>query len=427
MRARDPPIQAECRPNVAIQSLDTLLEATSVAGRRVFVRADLNVPLADGQISDDSRIRASLPTLQRLIAAGARIVLASHLGRPKGQRNPALSLAPVALALEKALEKALQEAPNDTSAGPHHSKVHFASDCVGDDVTKAVDELADGEILLLENLRFHAAETENDPDFAEALAGLADVYVNDAFGTAHRAHASTAGMVPFVSQVAAGLLLQRELDALKSALDPERPFVCFLGGAKVSDKLGVLEALIERADTIGVGGAMAYTFLAAQGEPVGRSLVEMDRLEDANRILARARSRGCELMLPTDHVVATRVEEGAPAQIVTKIPDDSMGVDIGPETAERYAAAARQARTILWNGPMGVFEIDAFSHGTERVAHAVAESDGRSIVGGGDSLAAVHKVGVGAQIDHLSTGGGASLAFVQGLTLPGVAALERPQ
>jgi phosphoglycerate kinase len=407
---------------VAIQSLDSLLEASPVAGRRVFVRADLNVPLADGRISDDSRIRASLPTLQRLVAAGARIVLASHLGRPKGQRDPALSLAPVALALREALEEARQDTHPDSS----HSKVHFVSDCVGDEVTKAVDDLADGEILLLENLRFHAAETENDPDFARALASLADVYVNDAFGTAHRAHASTAGMVPFVEQAAAGLLLQREIDALKTALDPERPFVCFLGGAKVSDKLGVLEALIERADTVGVGGAMAYTFLAARGEPVGRSLVELDRLDDANRILARARERNCELMLPTDHVVTTRVEDGAPAQIVKTIPDDSMGVDIGPETAERYAAAADRARTILWNGPMGVFEIDAFSRGTERVARAVAASEGRSIVGGGDSLAAVNKVGVGGEIDHLSTGGGASLEFVQGLTLPGVAALERP-
>jgi len=415
LRALAPPIQAECRPIVAIQSLDTLLDASPVAGRRVFVRADLNVPLRDGQIGDDSRIRASLPTLERLSAAGARIILASHLGRPKGQRNPALSLAPLVPALDKML------------AGSLRSKVHFASDCVGEEVTRAVEALEDGEILLLENLRFHAAETENDPEFARALAQLADVYVNDAFGTAHRAHASTAGMVPFVEQAAAGLLLQQELDALRAALDPERPFVCFLGGAKVSDKLGVLEALIERADTIGVGGAMAYTFLAARGEPTGRSLVEPDRLEDANRMLARAEKRPCELMLPTDHIVATRVEEGAPARTVTTIPADSIGVDIGPATAERYAAVALRARTILWNGPMGVFEIDAFSHGTERVAQAVAASDARSIVGGGDSLAAVHKVGVGAEIDHLSTGGGASLEFVQGLTLPGVAALERPQ
>jgi phosphoglycerate kinase len=395
---------------VAIQSLDALLDASPLAGRRVFVRADLNVPLADGKITDDSRIRASLPTLERLIAADARVILASHLGRPKGQRVPGLSLAPVASALGAALG----------------ATVHFAEDCVGASVSKAVDRLPKGEILLLENLRFHAAETQNDADFAGALASLADVYVNDAFGTAHRAHASTTGMVPHVQAVAAGLLLQRELDALAVTLDPERPFVCFLGGAKVSDKLGVLEALIEKADTVGVGGAMAYTFLAAQGEEVGRSLVEPDRFEDARRIMASAQARGCDLLLPSDHVVTTRVEEGAPAEIVTKIPGDSMGVDIGPETAERYADAARDARTILWNGPMGVFEIDAFARGTERVARAVAASDARSIVGGGDSLAAVNKAGVGAEISHLSTGGGASLEFIQGLTLPGVAALDRP-
>ncbi len=407
---------------MAIQSLDALLAAIPVAGKRVFVRADLNVPMADGQIADDSRILASLPTLQRLLAADARIVLASHLGRPRGQREATLSLAPIALAIERALATARGQAG---TASPH-PKVRFASDCVGDEARKAVDELADGEILLLENLRFHAAETENDPDFARALASLADVYVNDAFGTAHRAHASTTGMVPFVEQTAAGLLLERELDALQALLDPVRPFVCLLGGAKVSDKLGVLEALLERADTIAVGGAMAYTFLAARGDRVGRSRLEPDRLDDAKRILERARERGCELLLPSDHVVTTQIEPAARAQTVTTIPDDSMGVDIGPETAERYATAALQAGTILWNGPMGIFEIDAFSQGTERVARAVAKSNARSIVGGGDSLAAVKKIGVGAEIDHLSTGGGATLDFVQGLTLPGVAALEQP-
>jgi phosphoglycerate kinase len=268
---------------------------------------------------------------------------------------------------------------------------------------------------------------EKKDTFARKIADLGDVYVNDAFGTAHRAHASTAGMVPFVPHVAAGLLLQAELDALSSTLDPERPFVCFLGGAKVSDKLGVLEALIERADLIGVGGAMAYTFLASRGEPTGRSLVESERLDDARRMLTRADECQCELLLPSDHVVSQRIEEGAEGQIVTTIPDDSMGVDIGPETSDRYARAAAKARTILWNGPMGVFEIDAFSHGTERLARALAASPARTIVGGGDSLAAVHKVGVGAQIDHLSTGGGASLEFVQGLALPGVVALDREE
>ncbi len=394
-----------------IQSLETLIEKVDLRGRRVFVRADLNVPLKDGRITDDSRIRASQPTLERLREAGARIILASHLGRPKGQRVPALSLAPVAEALAERLD----------------SPVHFVADCIGDAVEAAVARLADGEILLLENLRFHAGETANDPEFARALARLADIYVNDAFGTAHRAHASTAGMVPFVEHVAAGLLMQKELDALGAALDPERPFVCFLGGAKVSDKLGVLEALIERADTIGVGGAMAYTFLLARGEPVGRSLVEPERRDDAERMLARATERGCRLMLPTDHVVCDRIEQPTSIQTVQTIPENMMGVDIGPETADRYAEAALAARTILWNGPMGIFEIDEFSKGTERLAHAVASSKGRSIVGGGDSLAAVNKVGVAADIDHLSTGGGASLEFVQGLTLPGLAALDRPR
>ena len=379
------------------------------------MRADLNVPQKHGKIADDSRIRASLPTLERLLEADARILLASHLGRPKGQRDPGLSLEPIAAAISASLS-------NTTP-----TEVHFVGDCVGDEVSAAADSLAPGEILLLENLRFHRQETENDPEFAEALAGLADIYVNDAFGTAHRVHASTVGMVGFVPRVAAGLLLQSELDALSTTLNPDRPFVCFLGGAKVSDKLGVLEALIERADTIAVGGAMAYTFLAARGEATGRSLVESERLDDAKRMMARAEERGCELLLPTDHVVTREIEDGAEARTVETIPEGFIGIDIGPKTAERYAAAAARARAILWNGPMGVFEIDAFSRGTERLARAVAESSARTIVGGGDSLAAVHKVGVGADIDHLSTGGGASLEFVQGLELPGVLALDREE
>ncbi|MFO0687684.1 MAG: phosphoglycerate kinase [Myxococcota bacterium] len=394
---------------MSIRSLEALLKTTELRGRRVFVRADLNVPLKGGQISDDSRIRASLPTLRKLLAAGARVVLASHLGRPKDAPDPKLSLAPVAQALAAALGVPVTLAP----------------DCVGPEVEAAVARLGSGEVLLLENLRFHREETKNEPGFARALASLADVYVNDAFGTAHRAHASTAGMVAHVPIVAAGDLLAEEVEALSAALHPERPFVCFLGGAKVSDKLGVLEALIERADSVAVGGAMAYTFLAARGEPIGRSLVEPDRFDDARRMLARAEARGCALLLPTDHVVSDRVETGALAEVVTTIPADRLGVDIGPQTAARYAAAAASARTILWNGPMGVFEIDAFSKGTESLARAVAASPARSIVGGGDSLAAVAKVGVGDRIGHLSTGGGASLEFVQGLTLPGIAALDR--
>ncbi len=403
----------ECQPIVAIQSLEALLDESPIIGQRVFVRADLNVPLQHGTITDDSRIQASLPTLERLIQAGARIVLASHLGRPKGKRDPSLSLEPIATALAEALSARCQ------------TRVHFIHDCVGEAVSAAVDQLAAGEILLLENLRFHAAETNNDPEFAQALAALADVYVGDAFGTAHRAHASIEAMVRHVERAAAGLLLQSELDALQTTLEPDRPFVCFLGGAKVSDKLGVLEALIERADTIGVGGAMAYTFLAARGEATGRSLIEPERFDDARRMIARAEQRQCQLLLPIDHVVSPGLEEGPEAQTVTIIPENYMGVDIGPQTADRYALAASKAAAILWNGPMGVFEIDAFSHGTERLARAVAASKGRTIVGGGDSLAAVNKVGVGAQIDHLSTGGGASLEFVQGLPLPGVIVLDR--
>jgi phosphoglycerate kinase len=380
-----------------------------VAGQRVFVRADLNVPMDGGAIVDDTRIRASLPTLRRLLDAGARVVLASHLGRPKGERVAGLSLRPVAEALGKHLGLT----------------VGFADDCVGDVAAAAVDALAEGDILLLENLRYHAAETKNEPEFARALAALADVYVNDAFGTAHRAHASTAGMVEHVPVAAAGDLLRSEIEHLGAVLEPTRPLLCVLGGAKVSDKLGVLEALAERADVLVVGGAMAYTFLAARGEPTGQSLVEPDRIDDAKRLLDRCASYGRRLLLPTDHVVARSLDADAETQVVETIPDGWMGVDIGPETAAAYAQEATAARTILWNGPMGVFEIDAFAKGTERVAEAVASSEAFSVVGGGDSLAAVNKLGVADRIDHLSTGGGASLEYVQGLALPGIAALEK--
>ena len=393
---------------MSIPSLDSLLEGDGVRGQRVFVRADLNVPLADGKISDDTRIRASLPSLKRLQAGGARIVLASHLGRPKGERKPELSLRPVAEALAAELRD-----------------VCFCEETVGPVAEKAVASLSDGSTLLLENLRFDAREESNDPEFAAQLAALADVYVNDAFGTAHRAHASTVGVPALVDRVAAGDLLLAELQHLSVALEPERPFLCLLGGSKVSDKLGVLEALAPRADVLAIGGAMAYTFLAARGEGTGSSLVEHDRIEDAKRVEAAAHKAGRKLLLPTDHVVARALEADAETQIVATIPDGFMGLDIGPDTAERYAEQATQAKTILWNGPMGVFEMDAFASGTERVAKAVAASSATSIVGGGDSIAAINKLGLGAEISHLSTGGGASLEFVQGLELPGVKALER--
>jgi len=395
---------------MAVLDLDALIATHGgVRGRRVFVRADLNVPIQGGVVGDDSRIRASLPTLRRLLEAGARVVLASHLGRPKGKPRPELSLRPVAGRLSELLGR----------------PVAFAPDCVGPAAEEAASRLRDGELLLLENLRFHPEEEKNDPAFAEALAALADVYVNDAFGTAHRAHASTAGMVPHVGRAAAGDLLRDELRHLSVILDPKRPLLCVLGGAKVSDKLAVLEALAGRADVIAIGGAMAYTFLRAQGQPTGDSLVEAERLEDARRVLEVARRAGRRLLLPSDHVVARELAEGAETRVVQRIPDGWKGVDIGPETAAAYGAEAAQAATIFWNGPMGVFEIPAFARGTEALARAVADSSAVSVVGGGDSLAAINRLGLGPRIGHLSTGGGASLEYVQGLVLPGVAALER--
>jgi len=395
---------------VAIASLDDWLDAApGLAGRRVLVRADLNVPLRDSAITDDTRIRASLPTLRRLLDARARVIVCSHLGRPKGQPDPAFSLRPVRARLEERLGQA----------------VAFAEDCVGDSAARAVGALRDGELLLLENLRFHAGETSNDPAFAKALAELADVYVNDAFGTAHRAHASTVGVPEQLVQVAAGDLLRSELAHLDAVLHPVAPFLCLLGGAKVSDKLGVLEVMVERAQVIAVGGAMAYTFLRAVGKPTGRSLVEEQRIDAARRILQAAERSGRALLLPSDHVVVSEIDAAAERSTVSEIPADRLAVDIGPETAKRYAEKASKARTIFWNGPMGVFEVEPFAAGTVAVARAVAASPAHSVVGGGDSLAAVNRAGVADQIDHLSTGGGASLEYIEGRTLPGVAALER--
>jgi phosphoglycerate kinase len=392
---------------LAVRTLDDLIHE-GVAGQRVFVRADLNVPVKDGEVGDDTRIRATIPTLEKLLEAGGRVVLASHLGRPKGKPDPKYTLAPVAKRLGALLGR----------------PVAFAPECIGDETESAVANLAEGSVLLLENLRFHAEEEKNDRGFAAELAKLADVYVNDAFGTAHRAHASTVGMVPLVKVRGAGDLLRAELEHLRGILTPERPFLCLLGGAKVSDKLAVLEAMVQRADVVCVGGAMAYTFLRAQGKPVGTSLVETEREADARRVLDVAKQSGHELLLPVDHVVAQKLEAGAKAKTVREIPDGWMGLDIGPQTARLYADRAARAKTIFWNGPMGVFEIDAFAKGTEAVARAVAASGALSVVGGGDSLAAVNKVGVADRITHCSTGGGASLEFVEGRTLPGVAALE---
>ena len=381
----------------------------SLRGRRVFLRADLNVPLDGNRVRDDTRIRASLGTLTRLLNEGASVILASHLGRPKGQVNPSLSLAPVAARLSELI-------PNP---------VHFIADCIGKEAQTAAAALSPGEVLVLENLRFHPGETENDPKFAEELAQLAEAYVNDAFGTAHRAHASTVGIVHHLPDAVAGDLLRAELSHLGVVLEPQRPLLCLLGGAKVSDKMGVLRALSERADVLAIGGAMAYTFLAAKGHSVGQSLVETDRIDDSLSIMEAAKTNQCKLLLPTDHVIARGLEEDSETRIESEIPEGWMGVDIGPMTATAYAHEAKLAQTIMWNGPMGVFEIVSFASGTREVAQAVAGASATSVVGGGDSLAAINQLELGDQINHLSTGGGASLEFIQGLTLPGVAALEK--
>ncbi len=392
---------------MAVPGLDGLLSA-DLRGTRVLVRADLNVPLHRGTIGDDTRIRACLPTLKKLLRAGARVVIVSHLGRPGGERRPEWSLRPVAPRLAQLLA----------------TGVSFSEDCVGKSARAAVDRLGAGQILLLENLRFHAGEEENDRDFARALAALADAYVNDAFGAAHRAHASTTGIVPYFSHAVAGDLLASELRHLQVVREPQRPLLAILGGAKVSSKLGVLEALSSHAEVIAIGGAMAYTFLAALGEPTGKSLVEDERMDDARRVMETAGSGGARILLPTDHVIAERVEAGAPSRVVESIPDGWLGVDIGPATARAYAGEAASARTVFWNGPMGVFEIESFATGTRTVAEGVAGSQAASVVGGGDSLAAIQSLGLAERITHLSTGGGASLEYVQGIELPGVAVLE---
>ncbi|MCL4814020.1 MAG: phosphoglycerate kinase [Vicinamibacteraceae bacterium] len=382
-----------------------------LAGRKVFIRVDFNVPLKSGTIKDDTRIRASLPTITYVIGQGATAILASHLGRPKGKPNPEMSLRPVAARLGELLGR----------------PVTFAEDCVGEAAEHAIAEAGPNGVVLLENLRFHPEEEKNDAEFAKALAALADVYVNDAFGSAHRAHASTEGIVRHVKEAAAGFLMANEVAYLGKALEsPDRPFVAILGGAKVSDKLEVIQNLLGKVDALLIGGAMAYTFLKAQGKPVGKSLVEEELVDEARTILADAAGKGLTFELPSDHVVAERLEAGVPAETLD-VGDaaigDRMGLDIGPKTAARYAAVIADAKTVVWNGPMGVFEIDAFASGTMAVAKAVADVDATTIIGGGDSIAAVAKAGVSDRISHISTGGGASLEFLGGRTLPGVAVL----
>jgi phosphoglycerate kinase len=384
-------------------------------GKRVFIRVDFNVPVDNGTVGDDTRIRASLPTIAYALEQGAAVViLASHLGRPKGQPNPKYSLKPVAAKL----------------AGLVKSTVTFAEDCIGPAAEAAVDKAqkAGGGVVLLENLRFHAEEEKNDPVFAKQLASLADLYVNDAFGAAHRAHASVVGIVKFLPRAAAGLLMEKELEYLGRVLNaPERPLVAILGGAKVSDKIDVIRNFLSRVDKLIIGGAMAYTFFKANGVPVGRSLVEDDKQDAAREIEAKARKRGLQLGLPVDHVVADKidaVESKETLSVGDPAIGNRMGLDIGPDTVKAYTAMLSDAKTVVWNGPMGVFEVPAFAEGTNAIARAVAAVNGTTIVGGGDSIAAVNQAGVADRITHMSTGGGASLEFLGGRTLPGVEALS---
>ncbi|HTA45898.1 MAG TPA: phosphoglycerate kinase [Bryobacteraceae bacterium] len=375
-------------------------------GKRVFIRVDFNVPLANAgqEITSDKRIRASLPTINYALDHGAGVVLASHLGRPKGKPNPEMSMKPVAKKLEELLGKPVKLAP----------------DCVGPAVEAMLPK--PGEVLLLENLRFHAQEEANAPAFSQQLARLCDVYVNDAFGSAHRAHASTVGMIQYVKQAAAGLLMDQELKYLSMVTtNPARPCVALLGGAKVSDKIEVIENLSKVVDKVLIGGAMAYTFLKSQGEPIGKSLVEDDKVELASTLLKQF---GSKLVLPIDHVVASEPKEDAEHETVTRIPADKMGLDIGEKTIAKYSEIIRGAKTIVWNGPMGVFEKPPFDRGTMALAKAVAESGATTVVGGGDSEKAIKSAGVTSKISHVSTGGGASLEFLSGLELPGVAALN---
>jgi phosphoglycerate kinase len=390
------------------------IDELQLTGKRVFIRVDFNVPLEGKRVTDDTRIREALPTIRRALELGGKVILASHLGRPKAGPDPKFSLEPAASRLAELL-------------GPKH-EVILADDCVGDGVKKQVKELRDGQILVLENLRFHKEEEANEEAFARELAALADVYVNDAFGTAHRAHASTAGMVPFVKERAAGFLMKKEIEYLGRVLkNPEKPFVAILGGAKVSDKIKVIESLLPKVDALLIGGAMAYTFLKAQGIEVGKSRVEEDKLSLATKLLEAAQRLKTSIVLPVDHVVGTEPSDQSDKRETPDraIPADAMGLDIGPKTRAQYTQHIRGARTVVWNGPMGLFEVDQFAEGTRVVAEAMANNkDAVTVIGGGDSAAAVQQMGYAEKMSHVSTGGGASLEFLEGITLPGIKALE---
>lgn len=391
------------------------IDDLTLRGKKVLVRVDFNVPLNDNQeITDDRRITAALPTIKKIVDEGGKAILMSHLGRPKGQRNEKMSLKPCAVRLGELLDK----------------EVKFAQDCVGEQVEAIVNKLQEGEVLLLENLRFYNEETKNNPEFAEKLAKLADVYINDAFGTAHRAHASTEGVTKYIETCAAGYLLQKEIDYLgKAVADPKRPFTAILGGAKISGKIDVIENLLPKVDTLIVGGGMAYTFYKAQGHEIGKSLLEEDKVDMAKNILERVKGMDVNFLLPKDVVITKEFDADAEFEVVPVdgIPADKMGMDIGPETQDEFRKVILESKTVVWNGPMGVFEFDNFAKGTDAIANALVEAteknEASTIIGGGDSAAAIKKAGLDDKVSHVSTGGGASLEFLEGKELPGVAAL----
>lgn len=381
-----------------------------VTGKRVFVRVDFNVPMEEGKITDDTRIRAALPTITYLVEKGAKVILASHLGRPKGEMKEELRLTAVGERLSELMGKVVTK----------------LDESIGESVEKVVGNMNDGDIVLLENVRFHKAEEKNDPAFAESFAKLADIYINDAFGAAHRAHATTSGIANYLPAVS-GLLMEKEIDVLGKALsNPERPFTAIIGGAKVKDKIGVIENLLEKVDHLIIGGGLSYTFSRAQGYDIGKSLLEEDKIDLAKSFIEKAADNGVDIHMPVDAVVANEFSKDAETKIVDidQIPSDWMGLDIGPKTAAEYAEVIKNSKLIMWNGPMGVFEMDAFANGTKAVAQAMAETNGYTIIGGGDSAAAVEKFKVADKMDHISTGGGASLEFMEGKALPGVIALN---